>query len=505
MTLQAIKKRLLDLAIHGSLVPQIESEGTADDLLQLIADEHKANFEAQQAAEKEKALKDGKNFKPKEYSPLVFSVISESEKPFDIPNSWKWVRLKDIGDIVTGTTPSKSHPEYYGTDYPFFKPGDLDQGMEIGNSVDGLSKEGILQTRFIRKNSVLVTCIGATIGKSSIILKDGACNQQINAIMPFLINAHFLYYVMISSDIQTIIRMNASATTLPILNKQKFSLIPFPLPPLSEQTRIVTKLETMLTEIDGIEQSQKEIDGLKTAIWRRCLSEAISGRLTTQQPSDGSADDLLEQIKAAHREAFATTQKKYKPLTFSPIPDSEIPFEIPENWRWVRLGEIGEYRKGPFGSSLTKSMFVPKSETTIKVYEQKNAIQKDFTLGSYYITNEKYESMQSFIVRPNDIIVSCAGTIGECYQLPHNAPLGIINQALMRVRLYMNELVPFWMLYFDYYLKKIASEQGSGTAIKNIPPFEILKAYPFPLPPLSEQLRIVSKLEKLRSALDKRG
>jgi type I restriction enzyme S subunit len=173
----------------------------------------------------------------------------------------------------------------------------------------------------------------------------------------------------------------------------------------------------------------------------------------------------------------------------------EIPFEIPDNWAWCRLNELALYRKGPFGSSLTKSMFVPKSENSIKVYEQKNAIQKDYKLGDYYISKDKFEVMQSFIVCPNDIIVSCAGTIGETYVLPNDAPIGIINQALMRVCLYYQDICPFWLLYFDYILKQQTRLKSAGSAIKNIPPFEILKNMLMPIPPIAEQQRIVKQLE----------
>lgn len=171
----------------------------------------------------------------------------------------------------------------------------------------------------------------------------------------------------------------------------------------------------------------------------------------------------------------------------------------------VQTGGFGRIQKGPFGSSLTKEMFVSKSDTSVKVYEQKNAIKKDFTLGEYFITKEKFNTMQSFIVEPNDIIVSCAGTIGEIYKLPKEAPVGVINQALMRVKLFIDDLSPFWMLYFDYFLKREASKQGSGTAIKNIPPFEILKAYLVPLPPLAEQKRIVAAVEELLPLCEKLG
>lgn len=248
------------------------------------------------------------------------------------------------------------------------------------------------------------------------------------------------------------------------------------------------------------------------------LQEAVQGKLVPQIASEGNARDLLEEIRKERGKSLPLAPaRKRSSVTpsagsnaarnarFAPITEDEIPFEIPESWCWCRLGELGLYRKGPFGSSLTKSMFVPKSDDSIKVYEQKNAIKKDFSLGEYYISKEKFETMQSFIVEPSDIIVSCAGTIGEVYKLPPEAPIGIINQALMRVKLFNDNLSSFWMMYFDYVLKKEAAKQGSGTAIKNIPPFEILKAYPFPLPPLAEQKRIVSALEKFMPLIEEYG
>ena len=113
--------------------------------------------------------------------------------------------------------------------------------------------------------------------------------------------------------------------------------------------------------------------------------------------------------------------------------EDEIPFDIPNSWLWVRLGALAQYKKGPFGSSITKSMFVPDSPSAIKVYEQKNAINKDASLGNYFVSEEKYESLKGFEIFPNDIIVSCAGTIGETYVMPETMSKGIINQALMKI------------------------------------------------------------------------
>ena len=147
-------------------------------------------------------------------------------------------------------------------------------------------------------------------------------------------------------------------------------------------------------------------------------------------------------------------------------------------------------------------MFIPKGKDAYKVYEQKNAIQKDHEIGSYYISMEKYCSLNGFAVHPYDIIVSCAGTIGETYVLPDNIQEGIINQALMLIRLYNREIERFYLLYFDFILKEEAYKESKGTAIKNIPPFDVLKNFFIPIPPKNEQIRILNEVDKWISFVD---
>ena len=179
-----------------------------------------------------------------------------------------------------------------------------------------------------------------------------------------------------------------------------------------------------------------------------------------------------------------------------------VPFEIPDNWVWCKLDDLAFYKKGPFGSSLTKAMFIPQDNDTYKVYEQKNAIQKDHKLGTYYISKEKYCLLNGFAVHPFDIIVSCAGTIGETYVLPDKIQDGIINQALMLIRLYNREIERFYLLYFDFILKEEAYKESKGTAIKNIPPFDVLKNFFIPIPPKNEQIRILNEVDKWMSFVD---
>ena len=238
---------------------------------------------------------------------------------------------------------------------------------------------------------------------------------------------------------------------------------------------------------------------------QKILDLAIHGKLVPQDPNDEPASVLLERIKAEKERLIkeGKIKKSKKSTKASDTPHYEqVPFEVRGSWVWCTLGDLAFYKKGPFGSSLTKAMFVPKSNDTYKVYEQKNAIQKDNTLGSYFITKEKYDSLIGFAIQPYDIIVSCAGTIGETYVLPQNSQEGIINQALMLIRLYSREIEQFYLLYFDFILKEEAYKESKGTAIKNIPPFDVLKGFHIPLPPISEQQRILKEIEHWFSLID---
>ena len=237
---------------------------------------------------------------------------------------------------------------------------------------------------------------------------------------------------------------------------------------------------------------------------QKILDLAIRGKLVPQDPNDEPASVLLERIKAEKEQLIKEGKiKRSKKSESADKPHYEnVPFEIPESWVWCRLDDLAFYKKGPFGSSLTKSMFIPDNRNAYKVYEQKNAIQKNAGLGHYFISYEKFQELKGFEVLPNDIIVSCAGTIGETYIMPSDIRQGIINQALMIIRLHNLDITPFYLLYFDFILKNEAGKDGKGTAIKNIPPFDILKNYMIPLPPLAEQSRIIKEVAVWKSFTD---
>ena len=258
------------------------------------------------------------------------------------------------------------------------------------------------------------------------------------------------------------------------------------------------------------------------ALREKVLDLAIRGKLVPQDSNDEPASVLLKKIRDQKKQMVKEGKLKAKDIKNDTVIfkgddnlhyeqfangsvkciEDEIPFELPDKWVWVRLGHLAQYKKGPFGSSITKAMFIPDSPTAIKVYEQKNAINKNASLGNYFVSSEKYETLKGFEVFPNNIIVSCAGTIGETYVMPKNMRQGIINQALMKISLYDLEISEFYLMYFDFQLKNEAKEQGYGVALKNIPPFDVLKKYLVPLPPLQEQARIMQQVKALLTVID---
>lgn len=240
------------------------------------------------------------------------------------------------------------------------------------------------------------------------------------------------------------------------------------------------------------------------ALKRRVLELAMTGKLSKYQLGDDKIDDVLNRI-TKEKEDLLIKRNGRKDNNIKDRAEGEND-ELPENWTWIRFGETGLFKKGPFGSALTKSMFVPKSEDTVKVYEQQHAINKNHTLGTYYITRDYFEdSMSGFEVQPGDVIVSCAGTIGETYVMPEDIEQGIINQALMRVSLIPSIYDKFFLYYFEYGLKKTAQEESNGSAIKNIPPFDIMKNWIFPITSIQEQKRIVENIEEMYQWIDKIG
>ena len=227
----------------------------------------------------------------------LVSASENIEVPYELPEGWKWCRLGEVAETLTGSTPSKKNPKYYHGTFPFFKPADLEQSISLFQASEYLSEEGKKVSRIIPANSTLICCIGS-IGKSGYSLREGTANQQINAAIPNeKIDSKFLFYSVNTENFKNQLWNKSSSTTISIINKSKMDSCFIPLPPtLAEQQRIVSRIESLFTKLEEAkDRAQSVLDGFekrKAVI----LHKAFSGELTAKwRKENGVSDDSWEE------------------------------------------------------------------------------------------------------------------------------------------------------------------------------------------------------------------
>ncbi|MCL2293749.1 MAG: restriction endonuclease subunit S [Spirochaetes bacterium] len=376
---------------------------------------------------------------------LAQALVPEDEQPYPVPDNWVWVRLPMVCEYIRA-----------GGD----KPKTFSEIRTVVNTIpvvaNGVNNDGIIGFTDIeneKKDTITVSGRG-TIGFS--VLRDYPYYPIVRLIVvaPNKIISPFFLKLTFDNFLEKGVGSSIPQLTVPMLKAKMI-----PLPPLPEQQRIVERIESLFEKLDRAKELvQNTLDSFETRK-AAILHKAFTGELTTNWRKENSVSM--------------------------------------DSWENKTLNDVAEYKKGPFGSSITKAMFVPKGQNTYKVYEQGNAIRKTIDYGNYYISKSKFNELKGFEVVPSDIIISCAGTIGEVYKLPENCESGVINQALMRVRIKDCIAETFFILYFGEILKSDIVNKAKGTAILNIPPFSVMKTMPISLPTLSEQQEIVRILDNL--------
>jgi type I restriction enzyme S subunit len=459
MDTKKLRQKILDLAIRGKLVPQDPNDEPASVLLERIR------------AEKERLIQEGKIKRSKKTA-----SDDEIEAPFEIPESWEWCRLNEVGEIVTGGTPPKEHKEYYGGNMPFFKPTDLEQGINTYSSIDTLTKEGFAVARKIPANSILVTCIGATIGKTGLIRTEGACNQQINAVITYTsIISEFIYYICVSNYMQTCIIEKASATTLPILNKNHFSEILIPLSPKEEQKRIVDEVERWFTLIDELESNEgdllKAIDKAKSKI----LDLAIHGKLVPQDPNDEPAIELLKRINP----------------DFEACDEEDCPYTIPQSWEWVSGIDIFESMKSSSPSGETFKY--------IDIDAVDNKCHQIISI-KHIQTKDAPSRASRYTERGNVLFSMVRPYLRNIAMVPEDGCIASTGFFVCREKSCLNNSFCLYLMLSNYVVDGLnAFMKGDNSPSINKSQIE---SFLFPLPPVEEQLRIVAKIEELFAILD---
>lgn len=507
-----LKNSILQWAIQGKLVPQDPNDEPASVLLEKIRQEKERLI-------KEKKIKRDKNAsiiyrgEDNSYYEKILATgdvkCIDEEIPFEIPKGWEWCRLVEVGKTETGTTPSKSHPEYFGDYIPFLGPANI-LNSKIVSVTQGLSDIGVDYGRIVPKNTILQVCIGGSIGKCAITDKPVTFNQQINSITPYLCNVEFVHIVLQSEYFRLAIMDKATGTATPIINRGNWETLLFPLPPIKEQERIVANI-TELTHFLGIySNKQEELNTLNTNMYQRMkkaiLQEAIQGKLVPQIAEEGTAQELLEQIKTEKQKLVKEGKLKKSALASSVIfrgddnkyyeqigktcldITEQIPFEIPNSWTWARMGQIGDWGAGSTPQRSNQDYY-GGNILWLKTGELNNGVICD---TEEKITQRAFQECSLRMNKIGDVLIAMYGaTIGKLAIVGKELTT---NQACCGCTPYV---VYNWFLFYflmasrDTFIKK-----GEGGAQPNISRVKLVE-YLMPLPPLNEQKRIVERIETL--------
>ena len=464
MTPQELKNSILQLAIQGKLVEQRPEEGTAEELFAQIQAE-KQQLIAQKKIKKEKPLPE----------------ITEDEKPFDIPENWKWVRLGSIISISSGDGLTSKEMDEGGI-YPVYG----------GNGINGHHNSYNISKRTLVIGRVGFYCGSTYITENKAWVTD---NAFITAFDEDRIDMKWLkFYIDYLNP-----RKKASSTAQPVISGKLIYPMLVPLPPLAEQKRIVAKIEELLPYIDRYEQAWSKLEQFNSRfpedMKKSLLQYAIQGKLVEQRPEEGTAEELFARIQEEKQRLIAEKKiKKEKPLP--EITEDEKPFDIPESWKWVRFSDLmNAMSTGPFGSMLHKSDYVSKG---IPLVNPANIVEgKIIPSEKMMVSADTAKRLESYTLYAGMIVIGRRGEMGRCAVVGDNE-----NGWLCGTGSFF--LTPSSSLFVDYiqtlfsthYAKTYLGGESVGTTMSNLN-HKILSKLPVPLPPLAEQKRIVEKLEQL--------
>jgi len=488
MTAEQLRNSILQEAISGRLVPQDPNDEPASTLLQHIREE------------KAWLVKEGK-LKKKD---LVETPIAEDEIPFEIPKGWVWARLKTIVYNHGQKTPSNK--------FSYIDIGSIDNKRQLLNP-----KETIIEAidapsrarKIVVEGDIVYSTVRPYLHNMAIIDKTFAeepiasTGFAVFSCHTGLLNKYlFAYLLSPCFDSYANDGDNAKGVAYPAINDDKLYKAIVPLPPLAEQKRIVAKLEELLPIVDQYGKAQTELDQLNAALPSRLkqsiLQEAISGKLVPQDENDEPASVLLEQIQSEKQRLAKEKVLKTKDIVVTPIPEDELPFDIPETWSWCRLGELAFERMGKTPPRGESEYWLNAKYPWVSISDMKDyGHVKTTKEGVSEIAAQKVFRQISPI---GSLLMSFKLTVGRTAILDIEA---YHNEAIITIQPYVDKEYAF-RNYLFYVLPLLANLGDSKDAIKGktLNSTSLYNLY-IPLPPLAEQQRIVAKIEELFEQIDK--
>ena len=475
MTPEQLKTSILLNAIQGKLVEQREAEGSGEELYNLIQ------------KEKQELITTG------DIKQTSLDAITDEEIPFDIPSSWKWVRHNEIFEIVGGSQPPKSNFK----DTPDEGDIRLYQIRDYGDTPVPVYVNRNLVSKFTEEGDILLARYGGSLGKV-FWAKEGAYNVAMAKIVMLykteLVDRSYLYYYYLAPLYQNLVK-GSNRAAQGGFNKDDLNALMFPLPPLEEQHRIVAKIEELLPYVDRYAESYEKLelfnakfpDDMKKSI----LQYAIQGKLVEQRPEEGTAEELYQLIQEEKQRLIKEGKiKKDKPL--AEISEEEVPFDIPDTWKWVKIASIV--------SKLTDGSHNPPPNSGIgyPVISAKNVRNGKIILENVdrYTDEEGFqkENPRTNITR-NDVIMGIiGGSIGNIAIYNHDEK--VIAQRSIAIIKPMIDTLYFTTVLQSPFIQNLLKASTAGSAQGGVY-LGTLKELLFPLPPLEEQKRIIAKIEEL--------
>ena len=430
--------------------------------------------------------------------------IIDNEIPFDVPESWKWVKVGNVGSWSSGATPSRTNPAYYGGSIPWLKTGDLNDGFiqEIPEYTTDLA----LEKTSIRLNpigSVLMAMYGATIGKLGILEIPVTTNQACCACIPYAgMNNKYLFYYLMSMR-QSYIGM-AEGGAQPNISKEKIVNSLIPLPPAEEQRRIVAKIEELLPYVDRYAAAYEKLEQFNAKfpedMKKSILQYAIQGKLVEQRPEEGTGEELYRQIQT-EKQRLIKTGKLKKTRALPTITGEDVPYDFPASWKVCYIDDIAFVTKLA-GFEYTKYISDNLVPTGIPLFKGKNVQNGKLVLSfESYIPESVSDELPRSQITKKCLLTPYVGTIGNIavfdgsFKAHLGSNVGKIELLNSDTQTFILEEYVLWYLKSTYgyaeltkYKKATAQESISIDAIRNVV---------IAIPPLEEQRRIVAKLEEI--------
>ena len=519
MTAQQLKNSILLMAVQGKLVPQDPNDEPASVLLERIHAEKERLI-------KEKKIKREKNpsviFKGADNTPYekidgeVRSLADEV--PFDIPDSWEWVTLQTIATSSLGKTLDKAKNK--GNLKPYLCSINVYwDGIDLTTVKEARLEENELPKYLLRPGDLLI-CEGGDVGRSAVWESTQEMYYQ-NALhrVRFYggINPHYFQLLLECYKGNQILDAYSKGMTIKHLVQTALNTIVFPLPPLSQQTRIVNAVKRLLPYLHSYDKAEQKLTALNTgfpeALKKSILQEAVQGKLVPQDPSDEPAEALLERIRAEKQRLikegkikkdkhesviFRRDNSHYEKLDgMERCIDDELPFEIPESWAWVRWGAIAESIQYGYNAPA-------KQEGRIRMVRISDIHENTVAWSSVPFCDIDDSDIPTYLLQANDILFArTGGTVGKSFLVSEVPCESIYAGYLIRTR-YSSLLCPQYLKYFmesPLYWQQLKSGT-TATAQPNCNGQTLAKML-LPLPPANEQLRIVDNLARTFTIIEK--